>query len=417
MYGNFVFAKTLEISDKVYTKLVNLIMYYLRLAIGRALQEPELSFYQKLRFEYILSGTRFIRSPKGYFSRKTKKLKIIDDVADIPHAFWMNHLNTDCSPPLITTRDVPETCKWQTPQASFILKVTDGFVAPDGLVFNSYACYRNAKWYYKPLPDYLPLTHFDRLITFLQLWSNGFVHFSFDTLPRINLAYDMICQEQDIKILIPDRPFIFQLFDTLDIDPKRIVIQKGDHVYSANIVYYPHFYSGGRPHKMGLIPIGGLDKVREKISGPFSHADDHVLYLKRNDNGSRSVENETELFNSIQKHLRDDLIFRIFQPDNDWRKDKEVMKRARVVLGPHGGAWSNIIFCKEGTDVVEFIPLVTMKEKGVNERPCYYGLSNALKLKYWCIEPENFEFDNSKVKMRVHVEDLLSVLRKIGVTK
>jgi len=164
---------------------------------------------------------------------------------------------------------------------------------------------------------------------------------------------------------------------------------------------------------MGLVPRGSLDKVREKLSGSFSQPRDQIVYPKRRKNFTRSVQNEETFLARIRERLKKNLTLTVFEPYNDWTKDKEIMKRARVVLGPHGGAWSNIIFCKENTDVIEFLPLVTLKEQGLNERPCYYGLSNALNLKYWTIEPTNFDFE--KPGMVVPVDELLSVLEQIGV--
>jgi capsular polysaccharide biosynthesis protein len=215
--------------------------------------------------------------------------------------------------------------------------------------------------------------------------------------------------------LVPDRPFINQILNKLDIDPGRVIFQKNGHVYSADIVYYPHFYNHGLPQKMGLIPIGSFGKVREKLSGPFSLPQDMVVYLKREPNSSRTVYNEEELIEKIRKRLKTGLSLTIFEPHNDWNKDKEIMKRARVVIGPHGGAWSNVIFCSENTDVIEFLPLVSLKVRGLNERPCYYGLSSALNLNYWCIEPENFYFDKPGKQMTVNIDELLSVLDQIGV--
>ena len=310
---------------------------------------------------------------------------------------------------------LPVETRWNTPLASFILAIAGGYVAPDGLVFDTDSVYRNAKWYYEPPPDSLPIVHVDQLITFIQLWSNSFIHFSFDTLPRLNFAYDFICREPNLSILVPDCPFITHMLKALDIDSSRVIPQKSGHVYSADMVFYPHFYNNGLPQKMGLVPHSSLDKLRAKLSGPYSQPQDRIVYLKRRQDCARSVQNEENLLDRVRKRLRPSLSLTVFEPDNDWTKDKEIMKRARVVLGPHGGAWSNIIFCKEDTDVIEFLPLVTLKARGSNERPCYYGLSSALNLNYWCIEPENFEFDAPGIKMRVSTEEILSILEQIGI--
>lgn len=388
-------------------------VYYLRRLIGKAPLELELTFIQKIRSSYILAGTRFVPAPCPYFSRLRTKLRVIDDVAGLPNVLWENHSQTQLPPPRKSPGMLPVETRWNTPLASFILTIGEGYVAPNGLVFDTNAVYRNAKWYYETPPDSLPIVHEEQLITFIQLWSDGFIHFTFDTLPRLNFAYDLICKEPNLSILVPDSPFITQVLKSLDIDSSRIIPQRKDHVYSADTVFYPHFYNNGLPQKMGLLPQGSLGKVREKLSGPYARPRDQIVYLKRRQNFTRSVQNEETLLNKIRKYLKKSLTLTVFEPDNDWTKDKEIMKCARVVLGPHGGAWSNIMFCKENTDVIEFLPLATLREQGLNERPCYYGLSNALNLKYWTIEPANFDFE--KPGMVVPVDELLSVLEQIGV--
>ncbi len=391
------------------------LSYYMRRILCTAYPEPELTFIQKLRSSFILPGTPVVGAPKGYFARRRKKLCVKDDVAGLPSVLWEDHPQTQVPPPRKASVCPPVKCRWHTPSASFILNIPDGYVAPDGLVYNNRSVYRNAKWYYESPPNSLPTIHVDRLITFIQYWTTSFIHFTFDTLPRLNLAYDLLCNEPDIKILVPDRPFIPEVFNKLEIDPGRIIFQKSGYVYSADMVYYPHFYNHGLPKKMGLIPLGSLDKVRAKLSGPDHQHQDQLVYLKRKQGFSRNVSNENDFLNEIRKRIKKGLGLTVFEPCGNWKKDKEVIKRARVVFGPHGGAWSNIIFCKKNTDVIEFIPLVSLKERGLNERPCYYGLASALNLNYWCIEPENFEFDKPRKKMKVSEDELLTVLEEIGV--
>jgi len=399
---------------RIALRAVKVLVYYVRVLVGKAAPEPELTFVQKIRSSYILPGTLSVPAPRGYFSQPNSRLRIVDDVAGLPHVLWKNHSQCQLDPPK-TASGPPAKVRWNAPSASFILAIKGGCVAPDGLVFDRQAVYRNAKWYYAPPPDSLPIIHVDRLITFIQLWSSEFIHFTFDTLPRLNLAYDFICNETGISILVPDSPFIAKILNALEIHPSRIISQKSGYVYSANVVYYPHFYNHGFPEKMGLLPTGSLDKVRKELSGPYSHPQDRVVYLKRRENLSRSVENEADLLDKVRERLEKGLTLTVYEPYDDWTRDREIMKRARVVLGPHGGAWSNIIFCREDAHVIEFIPLLTFKSLGLNERPCYYGLSSALNLNYWCVEPANFEFDEPGARMRVPLNELMSVLRQIGV--
>jgi hypothetical protein len=393
---------------------VPVFMHYVRRIIGHAYEEPELTLMQKFRSQFILSGTRSVASPRAYFPGKRGRLRVIDDVAGLPHALWKEHSPRHLPPPY-GARSAPSVPLWKAPSASFILSVAGGFVSPDGLVFDRGAIYRNAKWYYEPPRDGLPVVHCKKIITFIQLWSDGYVHFIFDTLPRLDFAYDLIQSDPGIKVLVPDHPFIADALREMEVEASRVIFQNRAYVYAAEVVYYPHFYSHGRPVKMGLIPRGSLDRARAKLSGPAPVRRDKVVYLKRPSHRSRNVKNELALLEKIEKRLAARYRLEVFDPSNNWMQDREVMKRARVVLGPHGGAWSNIIFCDEDTDVIEFLPLLTLRRRGKNERPCFYGLAGALGLRYWFVEPKRFEFDNPHVEMEVDDGKVLSILRRIGI--
>ena len=412
--NNFFIDKISIKITKLAKRMPDIFFYLLKRLLGTASQEPELSFLQKIRSSYILPGMKHVTFPSGCFKGPKKKLKILDDLQGLPNALWINHAETRIPLPKNGADSRIIKTIWKSPAASFILTVKGGHIAPNGLVFDNDHIYRNAKWYYEPPPDSLPVIEMNKVITFIQLWSDTFVHFTFDTLPRINLAYDFICQDPEIKILIPDQVFFARAIEELGIDPGRVVRQKADTVYSADIVYYPHFYNYGKPQKMGLIPRSSLEKVRRKLAGRhISNLQNLIVYLKRKKGSTRCVINEEEIIDGIKRRLKAQLTLKVFEPKNDWIQDREVFKCARVVIGPHGGAFSNLIFCKENTDVIEFLPLISLKQKGDNERPCYYGLSNALGLNYWTIEPKNFNFE--KPDMFVPVNKLLSILHSTGV--
>jgi len=411
-----------EIIQKIILKTIRLLKfspYLFKRLSGNAYPELEINLMQILRHSFIPSGKKYFGVPQGYFSIRNAKLKIMDDVKGFPNVLWVNHSDTNVSPPLYGSNNHSLGEIWKTPLASFILAISNGYVAPSGLVFDYEYAYRNGKWYYEFPPNYMQTIHVDKLITFVQIWGWNFIHFVFDTLPRIDLSYDLICRETNIKILVPnpDSSFMLEMLDALGIDQSRIILQEPGHVYSADIVYYPHFYNKGKPQQMGLIPPRSLEKVRSKLTGQFAKPKNKIIYLKRKKGHKRSVENEEDLLENIEKNLSNGFTLKVLEPYNDWIKDKEVIKQARVVLGPHGGAWSNILFCKGKTDVIEFLPLASLKMKGKNERPCFYGLSNALNLNYWSIEPFCFEFEKPGKGMTVPINEVLSVLNKIGILK
>jgi len=104
------------------------------------------------------------------------------------------------------------------------------------------------------------------------------------------------------------------------------------------------------------------------------------------------------------------------------------MKNAKVVLGPHGGAFSNLIYCSIETvhpvHVIEFVPL-RPGYKDFAENPHkylnvsqyannnYYGFANWLGMRYWNVEPARY--DHGGHGMIVPVDKVLSILDIIGL--
>ena len=389
--------------------------YIIGRCCGRVPAEPELTFRQKLTSFFILPGTRTVPSPAGLFQGSRRNLRVIDDVSNYPNVIWVDHPHNEIKPPRCPNGSSPKGLGWRSPRASFVLEVENGFVGPSGVVFTEEVLLRNAKWYYELLPRHVETRRFDRLITFIQLWSDRFIHFSFDTLPRVAIAYDFIRRNPDLLILIPESTDIIQVFRELGFDRSRLVLHKKNIFYAAKYLYYPHLYNNGHPQQMGLLPLGSLENVRYRLMGDPAETRNTVVYLKRRASQKRSVENEDDLLHSVRDRLSDGLELVVFEPVNDWRIDREILKRARVVMGPHGGAWCNILFCQKGTHVIEFLPLVHYKAHKRNERPCFYGLANALDLDYWLVEPTKFAFE--KAGMNVPVDEVLSVLNAIGVLR
>ena len=60
----------------------------------------------------------------------------------------------------------------------------------------------------------------------------------------------------------------------------------------------------------------------------------------------------------------------------------EMFHRAAVVIAPHGAGLSNLIFCREGTAVVE---IGFDSSRGMQLDDMYFQLSLGLRLRYWLI--------------------------------
>ena len=63
-----------------------------------------------------------------------------------------------------------------------------------------------------------------------------------------------------------------------------------------------------------------------------------------------------------------------------WREQVAAFAAARVVVSPHGAGLANVVFCREGTRVVEFF-----NRSYVN--PCFEHWALAARLDYYAVVP------------------------------
>ena len=79
-----------------------------------------------------------------------------------------------------------------------------------------------------------------------------------------------------------------------------------------------------------------------------------------------------------------------------------------VVVGPHGGAFGNMIFMQSGSFVVEFNGWINR-----DNRPMFYALAQANALHYHYVAPEPFDFNKPHI---VDIQQLRQVMATVGET-
>ena len=94
--------------------------------------------------------------------------------------------------------------------------------------------------------------------------------------------------------------------------------------------------------------------------------------------------------------------------------DKALFSKAMIVIGPHGGAFSNLIFMQPNSYVVEFNAWQSSAY-----RPYFYGLAQANALHYYYLAPSNFAYgdwwghESPNHPMLVDIDHLDEIMRKI----
>ena len=246
-------------------------------------------------------------------------------------------------------------------------------------------------------------------VSLLAIFDNYFQHIPFDTLPKMIMVCPFLHRNSDIDVLVMNdlqRDVVLEICPAIDTDRFRVAGSDAAPLpLQASTIYIPHFArDDGSVLKMGLtcqkcLPSLGPEGVENRGTD--------ALYIPRG--GVRSVANEDDVVQAISEIFP---TLQVYHPTNNWRADRHVLSKARVIITPHGGALANMIFAPTNyTKIVEFLPLSKIKAAGGNERPCYFGLAQALGFDYYEVEPKAFDFEAGK--MDIPIDGLREVVRKV----
>ena len=82
----------------------------------------------------------------------------------------------------------------------------------------------------------------------------------------------------------------------------------------------------------------------------------------------------------------------------------EIFSQADIVIGAHGAGLSNILFCRRGTAIIEFIP------EGGNVRNFFWLLAEKVQLKYFFLRASTGTYDSS---IAIDTRDLRTMMQHI----
>lgn len=202
--------------------------------------------------------------------------------------------------------------------------------------------------------------------------SGNYFHWLLDCLPRLSNAKDL-----EIKNLLVPRvdEFHRETLEFLGLDDRAVRLHEvwAREVWRAQslIVPSPLNYCGspseetnafwrGAARKNGILPRANSEKR---------------IYLSRGDANTRRVLNEAELSPLLERFG-----IEIVECSRlSFREQVQLFSEASLILGPHGAAFSNIIFCDTAASVVELT-------SDSYQNPCFEYLSASLVMNFQKIE-------------------------------
>ena len=150
--------------------------------------------------------------------------------------------------------------------------------------------------------------------------------------------------------------------------------------YNFNNSSFPEFFNLNKSIK---ILIFFLEKIIKNIKVPEFKP---KIYIRREDANYRKILNEADLIIKLRKEG-----FEIINPQHfAILEQMKIFSNAEIIVTPHGSNMSNLIFCKEGTKIIEISPeLNNSYEQNISRR--YKNIADNLKLKFQTIKADSVD--------------------------
>lgn len=250
-----------------------------------------------------------------------------------------------------------------------------------------------------------PLTYTSKITAVLAAsGSNVYYHWMFDVIPRINLlkqsgVFNTI--EQFISDY-SDIPFQTETLIRAGIMPEKILRSNNHwnfHLKADDLIVPSLVSPNDTPSKEACLYLRSLFQNEIDV-----HTGGKKLYIQRL--SGRTIVNETELLSLLTV-----LNFEIVHPEKlTVAQQAKLFAEADFIIGPHGAGFTNIVFCKPGTRIIDmFAP------EWIN--PCYWIIADALKLNYGYIIGEEIPGNmkqNKAADIKIDIEKFKILLSKIN---
>jgi len=122
---------------------------------------------------------------------------------------------------------------------------------------------------------------------------------------------------------------------------------------------------------------GLLRSVRAALCPETAEKPHRRIYISRAKAQRRKLLNEKDIWPILEK-LGFELVF---MEELSFSAQIETMQQAEIVVAPHGAAITNVLFCQQGTHVLEIADLGF-------PNPNFYALSSAMGHHYWILNAE-----------------------------
>lgn len=236
----------------------------------------------------------------------------------------------------------------------------------------SYKTYKKRKHY---------RTVFSLLGKYSQTWAHALVEY----FPKISVLQNAIDDSKEkITVLVPDykdlqlKEIIYSHLKKYDVNIE--VVDKGVTII-ADTIYYMERPTKFTDHEVSiaigdqLVPKKTADVVQQMLVEPLIKTVEILpkykkIFLPRRGGTGKGILN----FNEVEDFFKENGFF-FFEPHKVTLEEKiQVFQSAEIIVGPLGGAATNLIFCRPGTKVLLFTNYQRVFENYLSMTTQYFGL-------------------------------------------
>jgi tetratricopeptide (TPR) repeat protein len=262
-------------------------------------------------------------------------------------------------------------------------------------------------------PHLPPIQYFDETVAFLSIRWGGFAyfHWMFDVISRFHLLQKSgFTMEKIDKFVVNSyqKPYEIETLTSLGIPPSKIIESSIFPYIQAKTLLVPSL-SIQWPF---MLSEWGCDFLKKSFSPERDRALSDLperIYISREKAVHRRVLNEDKIITLLEKYG-----FKSVTLENlSVSEQAAYLGAAKVIVAPHGGGLTNLVFCQPGTKVLELFP------------PCYipsfyWVISNLCQLEHYHLMGEMLETEMEKApvgqNLQINLTELQSLLELAKIT-
>jgi tetratricopeptide (TPR) repeat protein len=327
--------------------------------------------------------------------------------------------------PLFTVT-IPQGKSWATPQQNdWLVCHTIAVSTPDDSLFNDLSrtypghlpgCPHSSRPPQLPLPKARPIPISGTVAVLTGLSGHNYYHWMVDILPRLALLQQSgfpLDQVNRFFLNSIRQPFQRDTLAALGIPLEKIVESDRQPFIQANCLLVPSFAG-----PLGWLEAWAMDWLRQQFL-PLAEAIaantqlPERIYISRARANHRRVLNEAAIIDQLKAYN----ITPIQLETRSFAEQVALFAQAKLILAPHGGGLTNLIFCRPETIVIEFINPAYI-------RHYYWVISHQRSLQHYLISGQPFAGEPLRQLMYanpllediwIHPEQLVNFLRSLRI--